>query len=130
MRGLPSQRGPGTYVSLDTPWRPESGKLMQARVNIKKSEILDPNGLLDGTNIEKSRSDFSRVSDIINNMPRAELSRRAGDNFDIPRAVQSVLKDMGYKAEVAYIDAEFPNRGRELVVWDRQNVELAEIGKN
>jgi hypothetical protein len=127
------QRGPGTYVALDRPWNAQAGKLHTAEVvGIRPEEVLDPNGLLEGTNRAKSRADWEEAGRRYDAMSPAERNRRGGEGFDAGfRTMQSIWKEQGYKAQVGEIEPGMPpgpeNPGRELVVWERENVQLREV---
>jgi hypothetical protein len=123
--GLPGQRGPGTYVALDKPFYPKAGLLLSAIVNIHPTEVLDPGGILDGTNAAKSNRDLDAVFSKINKMSEKQLTELAGDGISRGQlAKQILLKRMGYKAEVGWIEDSRSEHGRELVVWDKDSVIL------
>ena len=117
------QRGSGVYIALDKPFQPDRGTVKQVEVRIPASQILDPNGLMPGTNVEQSRKDFNEVIDEAN-----ELHAQGKEPKDLPHT-QDILHQLwqqrGYRAEAGWIDG--PERGeRELVVWDKADVKFLE----
>jgi hypothetical protein len=117
------QRSMGTYIALDKPFQPDMGDVSDVAVTVDPSKILDPNGLIEGTNPEKSQEDQRRYME--------EVKRRGAppdlltsENPWKPLAQQrtEILQEMGYEAEAGWIDG--PEGGnRELVVFDRGRVE-------
>ena len=115
------QRGEGTYIALDKPFQPEKGKVVNVEVDIEPSKIFDPNGLMEGTNIEKSKADFDKMSPIMNKEMAKPSFKKDFTTRKIPQLRTKVLQDMGYEAEAGWIDGP-EGEVRELIVFDRAKV--------
>ncbi|HUW31683.1 MAG TPA: hypothetical protein VM223_08740 [Planctomycetota bacterium] len=116
------QRSAGTYIALDKPFQPDLGEVSSATVDVVPNRIFDPNGLIEGTDAERSRQDFDRLI--------TELNRRSDElaKGDPMRAMSElrteILQDMGYDAEAGWVDGP-EGENRELVVFNRKAVRIS-----
>lgn len=131
-----SQRSEGTYIALDKPFQPESGTVSNVHTNIKPKDIFDPDGLLPGTDVERSTWNMKHITggnpetDVgfgkeMIGLTNKYIKEARGDIKKIAnapaKARRDILKKLGYKGEVGWIDG--PEGGnRELVVFDKARV--------
>jgi hypothetical protein len=118
------QRSEGTYIALDNPFEIENGVTHKANVKINPKNLYDPNGVLEGTDIAKSKAD----TDIIMSKWQKEVSKTLSKSENIIRdrakARTKVLKELGYDGEVGWIDGP-EGKNRELVVFDKSKVDIS-----
>ena len=120
------QRSAGIYLSLDEPFRQGGANevVHRARVTIAPAKIMDPNGVIPGTDVEKSRRDYERSADVMNE--RYEAAAESGETPPAGAEMsRQVLQEMGYEAEAGYIDRA--GGARELVVFDEGLVGLRDV---
>ena len=128
-----AQRGPGKYISLDKPFMKglaskegvPSSKVLQAEVKISPKRILDPNGVLEGSDVEQSRIDWSDSIDFVNAIDRQEFSEKYEGDAWLARA--EWLKEKGYEGIAGWIEPHDPEHGRELVIWEKEKVSLFDV---
>lgn len=119
------QRSDGTYLALDKPFEMTGGVVTRKAVDVDLTKLFDPNGLLPGTDVARSRDDWdNRLEPHL----RAEL-----ENVDFARdgrrgraeAMTRALESLGYVGEVGWIDGP-EGQNRELIIFDRSAVREAD----
>jgi len=121
------QRSAGKYIALDTPFQPELGDVSEVTIDIDPRKVFDPNGIMEGTNRDKSKDDHQRLVDELNRRSQEitdEIEHRphyASVQLKSAKLRTEILQEMGYEAEAGWIDG--PEDGnRELVVFDKERV--------
>jgi len=122
-----SQRGAGTYIALDEPFRGagKAEKVNRATTYIEPEKIFDPNGIVPGSNKTKSIEDSKKL---VNELNKNVSSMSGKDPMEIMRKISEArtdtLRKMGYDGEAGFIDA--PGGNRELIIFDNKKVKLTD----
>src|SRR5438105_7416469 len=120
------QRGDGLYLALDKPFDQEGGVVSRMAVDIDPSKIMDPNGLLPGTDVERSRHDFTERLPLRMEAEVEKVDLVEGGLRGVAQAQTRALVSLGYEAEVGWIDGP-EGKNRELVIFDRSRVREIEF---
>lgn len=120
------QHGEGTYIALDEPYQPEKGKVTEHSVDLPPSKIVDPYGLIEGTNKRQSILDWNEAMAKLEAATPEDI-RKAGGDAEFRK---KILQEKGYEALAGHIEPALGElrpepTGKELVVWNKDLVKDA-----
>ena len=119
------QRGAGRYISLDRPFNPSDEDILhEARLEIPLNTILDPNGVIEGTDVEASRDAWSWGYERANELHREMNIYDLGERDTL---LPKIWATMGYRAIAGWIEPGLPEWGRELSIWDKGTVSMRRL---
>jgi hypothetical protein len=121
----------GRYLNIDKPLKTGASgeEVFEVVVQTNKKRIFDPDGVLDGTDVAKSRKDAAtlekKIQKELDNDPTYTREKHEQKAID---AKTKILKKLGYEGSVnksAHLGGD-----RELVIFNDKDVWLSEWSKN